>query len=120
MAGFTELLAYQKAFKVAMEIFETSKTFPKEEKYSLTDQIRRSSRSVCSNLAEGFRKKLYKKHFIAKISDADMENAETLSWLYFASACKYISDSELRHLKAKNEEIGKLLGFMLANPDKYL
>ena len=76
-----------------MSIFEITKSFPKEEKYSLTDQIRRSSRSVCANIAESSRKRVYPKHFISKLTDSDAENAETQSWLEFAFACQYI-DSE--------------------------
>lgn len=85
--GFRDLLAYQKGFKLAMNVFEISKLFPKEEKYSLTDQIRRSSRSVCSNLGEGYRKRRYPAHFVAKVSDSDMENTETQVWLDFALVC---------------------------------
>lgn len=84
---FRDLIVYRKAFRLAMDIFELSKQSPKEEQYSLTDQIRRSSRSVCSSLAEGYRKRQYPKHFIAKISDARMENAETTVWLDFTLAC---------------------------------
>ena len=87
-----KLKAYQKGFDLAMEIFEISKTFPKEEKYSFTDQIRRSSRSVCVNLAEAYRKRLYPNHFISKLTDSNAENAETLGWLEFALACQYISE----------------------------
>lgn len=78
---FKKLLAYQKAFGLAMAIFEISKLFPKEEKYSLTDQIRRSSRSVNANIAEAYRKRVYPKHFVSKLSDADGENSETMTWL---------------------------------------
>jgi four helix bundle protein len=84
MAGFKDLIVYQKAFSLAMEIFEISKRFPKEEKYSLTDQIRRSSRSVCSNLAESYRKRRYPAHFLSKLTDSDMENSETDVWLEFS------------------------------------
>ncbi len=77
--GFRKLLAYQKGFELAMSIFEISKLFPKEEKYSLTDQIRRSSRSVCANIAEAYRKRPYPKHFKSKLTDSDAENSETLS-----------------------------------------
>lgn len=87
---FKELFAYQKAFKLAMEIFQLSKSFPKEERYSLTDQIRRSSRSVCTCIAEAYRNRKYQAHFISKLSDADMENSETHVWLEFAFACEYI------------------------------
>jgi len=79
--NFKETTAYILAFHLAMDIFETSKNFPKEETYSLTDQIRRSSRSVCTNLAEAFRKKWYRSHFISKISDSDSKNSETNVWI---------------------------------------
>ena len=85
---------YKLAFELAMKIFEVSKRFPREEAYSLTDQIRRSSRSVCSCLSEPHRKRLYEAYFITKVSDADMENAETQTWLEFALACKYITQKE--------------------------
>ena len=88
--SFRQTSIYKKAFKQAMEIFELSKSFPKEEVYSLTDQIRRSSRSVCVNYAEGHRKRRYPAHFISKLSDCDMENTETLVWLDFANACAYL------------------------------
>jgi four helix bundle protein len=77
-----------------MDIFETTKNFPRKETYSLTDQIRRSSRSVCTNLAEAYRRKLYPAHFISKVSDSDTENSETNVWIDFSFSCKYISDQE--------------------------
>ena len=117
--SFKETTVYKKAFALAMEIFEVSKKFPKEETYSLTDQIRRSSRSVCTNLAEAYRKKLYKAHFISKVTDSDMENSETGVWLDFALACKYISTEFHNKLTAENEEIGRLLHHMIVNPEKY-
>ncbi|MGN6341666.1 MAG: four helix bundle protein [Ginsengibacter sp.] len=83
-----ETKVYKLAFELAMKVYEISKRFPKEEIYSLTDQVRRSSRSVCSSLAEAHRKRLYPAHFISKVSDSDMENAETQTWLEFALACK--------------------------------
>ena len=119
IASFRELTVYQKAFTLAMEILEITKTFPAEEKYSLTDQIRRSSRSVCSNIAEGFRKRQYPAHFSAKASDADAENAETQVWLDFALHCQYISAETWEEYNAKSEEIGKLLNHMIFNPGKY-
>jgi four helix bundle protein len=100
---------YKLAFEQAMEIFEISKKFPKEEIYSLTDQVRRSSRSVCICLLEAWRKKRYPAHFVAKATDSDMENSETSGWLDFAFACKYIDDSKHKSLMAGNEEIVKLL-----------
>jgi len=87
---FEDLIAFRKAYANAMLIFETSKAFPTVEKYSLTDQIRRSSRSVCANIAEAYRKRRYPKHFISKLTDADGENSETAVWIKFAFDCKYI------------------------------
>ena len=116
---YKQLKAYKKAFELAMMIFEITKSFPKEERYSLTDQIRRSSRSVCANIAEGYRKRIYPKHFIAKLSDADMENSETQVWSGFALACEYISKEIKEELHDKSEEVGKLLGYMIQNPEKF-
>ena len=117
--SFKDLVVYQKGFSLAMEIFHTSKDFPKVEVYSLTGQIRRSSRSVCSNLAEGYCKRLYEAHFISKISDADMENSETQVWLDFALACEYISQEINDDLTSKSEEIGRMLNHMIEHPEKY-
>lgn len=110
---------YKLAFTQAMEIFELSKKFPKEETYSLTDQIRRSSRSVCINLLEAYRKKLYPAHFVSKVTDSDMENAETSGWLDFALACKYLNIDTYDQLILINLEIGRLLNHMINNPEKY-
>ena len=117
--SFKETTVYKKAFALAMEIFEVSKSFPKEEKYSLTDQIRSSSRSVCTNIAEAYRKKLYILHFVSKITDSDMENSETGVWLDFSLACNYINSEVHIRLTNENEEIGKLLHHMITNPEKY-
>jgi len=116
---FRDLTVYRKAFSLAMEIFKISKKFPAEEKYSLTDQIRRSSRSVCSTIGEAYRKRKYKAHFVSKSSDADMENTETRVWLDFALACDYISKDVWNDFEEKAEEIGKLLNHMIENPEKY-
>lgn len=118
-SGFRNLIVYQKAFKLAMDIYEKSKAFPKEENYSLVSQIRRSSRSVCSNIAEAYRKRLYEAHYISKLSDSDMENSETQVWLDFARACQYISSEEFEVLNMESEEIGKLIHYMIQNPQKY-
>lgn len=118
--SFRDLIVYKKAFALAMEIFELSKSFPKEEKYSLTDQIRRSSRSVCSSIAEAYRKRRYEAHFISKTSDADMENSETQVWFDFAFNCEYINKEIHSDLIIKAEEVGKLLNHMIENPEKYL
>lgn len=93
-----------------MEIFRLSKTFPKEETYSLTDQIRRASRSVPANIAEGYRKRLYPKHFVSKLSDADGESSETQVWLLFSRECGYITPSKCDELLSKYEEVGRMLG----------
>ncbi len=114
-----ETKVYKMAFDLAMKIFEISKRFPKEETYSLTDQVRRSSRSVCSSLAEANRKRLYPAHFVSKTSDADMENAETQTWLEFALACKYINQQEQESLLNLSEQVGNLLNHMIGNPEKY-
>lgn len=114
-----ETTVYRKAFALAMEIFEMSGRFPNEERYSLTDQIRGSSRSVSICLLEAYRKKRYVAHFISKVTDSDMENSETSGWLDFAMACKYISGEECKILTAKNEEVGRLLHHMINNPEKY-
>jgi four helix bundle protein len=114
-----ETKVYKLAFELAMNIYEISKRFPKEEKYSLTDQVRRSSRSVCSCLAEAHRKRLYPAHFVSKVSDSDMENAETQTWLEFALACKYILQNEYDELLNLTEEVGRLLSHMIKNPEKY-
>lgn len=116
---FKELLAYKKSFDLAMSIFEISKTFPKEETYSLTDQIRRSSRSVCANISEAYRKRRYPKHFISKLTDADGENSETRTWLDFALACEYISSDDYMKFNELGQEIGKLINYMINNPEKF-
>ena len=116
---YQDLLAYKKGFEVAMEIFEVSKSFPKEETYSLTDQIRRSSRSVCANIAKSYRKRVYPKHFHSKLTDSDAENSETQTWLEFAYACKYINENIFNELTEKNKEVGKLINYMLLNPAKF-
>ena len=119
MGDYKDLIGYQKSYALAMDIFEISKKFTVEEKYSLTDQIRRSSRSVCANLAEAYRKRRYPAHFVAKLSDAETENAETQVWLDYALACKYIDQKTYQDLINKSEEIGRLLSHMINNPQKY-
>lgn len=110
---------YKLAFELAMMIFELSKKFPKEERYALTDQVRRSSRSVCACLAEAHRKRLHPAYFVSKISDADMENSETQTWLEFALACEYIQQDEHIRLLDVSEQVGNLLNHMINNPEKY-
>lgn len=117
--GFENLRAYELAYTGAMEIFKLSKQFPAEEKYSLTDQVRRSSRSVCANIAEAYRKRRYPKHFVMKLSDADGEASETTVWLNFARDCHYLAPEVSARLIEQYQEVGKLLGYMIQNPDKF-
>ena len=120
MGDFNDLIVYKKAYALAMDIFEISKKFPPEEKYSLTDQIRRSSRAVCSNFAEGYRKRRYKAHFILKLSDCEAENTETEVWLRFAFDCQYISSQVYNDLLNRNAEVRKMLYYMINNTEKFL
>jgi four helix bundle protein len=116
---YKETKVYRLAFEQAMDVFELTRTFPKEELFALTNQIRRSTRSVCSNLAEAYRKKRYPQHFISKASDSDTENSETSVWFEFALACGYITQEKFEALNSRNETIGKLINHMLNNPEKY-
>lgn len=119
MSDFNDLLVYKKSFELAMAIFEITKSFPKEEMYSLTDQIRRSSRSTNICITEAYRKRRYKAHFISKLTDSDMENSETKGWLKFALECKCLSENDYTYLINKNDEVGRLLNHMINNPEKY-
>jgi four helix bundle protein len=114
-----DLIVYRKAFDAAMNIFEISKTFPKEEKYSLTDQIRRSSRSVCANIAEAWRKRRYRSVFVNKLSDSMQEAAETQTWLEFSLACKYIEKHSYDKLFNEYEEIFAMLHSMAEKADTF-
>ena len=115
----TELQVYKKAFAVAMEVFELSKAFPKEETYSLTDQMRRSSRSVCANLAEAWRKRRYEPAFIAKLSDSECEAAETQVWLQFAVECGYIDRDCAVPFYQTYDEILRMLVAMIHSPESW-
>lgn len=115
-----ELTVYKKAYRLAMEVFEISKRFPEEERYALTSQIRRSSRSVCLNLREAWAKRRYERHFVSKLSDCDGECNETDSSLDFAKDCAYVSADTHAELIALNTEVGKMLGSMLRSPEKFL
>jgi len=103
-----------------MEIFKVCKEFSKEEKYALTDQVRRSSRSVCANIGEAYRKRRYPAHFISKLTDSDAENSETQVWIYFAFSCKYIDKYTFISFIQRSEEVGRLINHMIANPEKYI
>ena len=115
-----DLIVYQKAYELAMQIFATSKCFPPEERYSLTDQIRRSSRSVCTNIREAWAKRRYEAHFVSKLTDADGENGETDTWLDFAHDCAYLSTSDQAMLIEKCHEVGAMLGSMITDPSSFI
>ena len=114
-----DLAVYQLAFKTAVEIYKLSKTFPPEEKYSLTDQIRRSSRSICSNIAEAFRKKRYPKSFISKLSDSEGEAAETQVWLDLGLEFEYIDKESYASIYDKYDHILSQLVIMINSPEKW-
>ena len=115
-----ELIVYKKAYDLAMRVFEISKTFPKEEKYALTSQIRRSSRSVCLNLREAWAKRRYEAYFLSKLTDCDGENSETESSLDFAKDCQYIDNETYKELVSINNEVGRMLGSMIKSPESFI
>lgn len=117
--SFRNLKVYQAAFKLRQEIFEISKGFPKEELYSLTDQIRRSSRSIGANVAEAWHKRRYQAHFVSKLSDSDAEQAETQHWLDSTMECGYISHEKHNTLLEKCMKIGRMLGSMIIKPESF-
>ena len=119
LRGHKDLKVYQMAYKLAMEVFNESKGFPNGERYSLTDQIRRSSCSVAANVAEGFRKRQYRNMFVSKMADADAEATETQVWLDFARDCGYLSKEHHEQVVAGYEEVGKMLGSMMATPERF-
>lgn len=118
-ASFRDLIVYRKARELSLSIFKLTKQFPKEECYSLTDQIRRSSRSVGAQIAEAWAKRTYEKHFVSKLTDADGEQQETQHWLEIASDCNYISQEEAKTLLEKCSEIGRLIGGMIAKAEQF-
>ncbi|MDR9365977.1 MAG: four helix bundle protein [Balneolaceae bacterium] len=114
-----DLKVYQLSYDLAMEIFNISKSFPKEERYALTSQIRNSSRSVAANLAEAFRKRRYKKAFIAKLSDSEGEASETQTWIDFAKDCKYLTPETCDNLNQKYEHVIGMLVNMIHSADQW-
>jgi four helix bundle protein len=120
MRGHEDLKVFQLKYRLAMEIFHLSKSFPIEERFSLTDQIRRSSRSVPANIVEGYRKRQYPKMFVSKMADADGEGAETKLWLLFSKDCGYITTNDFERLNEGYKEVGRMLGKMMQNPEKFL
>jgi len=115
-----DLIVYQKAYTLAMEIFAVSKGFPADEKYSLIGQIRRSSRSVCTNLREAWAKRRYEAHFVSKLTDADGENGETETWLDFAHDCGYLLKGDHAVFTEKCHEVGAMLGGMISDPSSFI
>jgi four helix bundle protein len=115
-----ELHVYRLSYELAMDIFEISKKWPPEEQFSLTDQIRRSSRSVCINLREAWAKRRYEAHFINKLTDADGENSETDTWLDFSKDCGYLTKEQYDCLVMKSQSVGKMIGGMLGNPSPFI
>lgn len=117
--SFRDLIVYQKAYQASMQIFEITQSFPKEEKYSLTDQIRRSSRSITSNIAESWAKRIYPKSFISKLSDSLSEEYETENWLDYSKDCNYITTETHSKLMSGYNETRKMLISMINNPEKF-
>ena len=118
-ASFRDLIDYQKARQLQREIFKVTKSFPKEEMFSLTDQIRRSSRSVGANISEAWAKRRYEKHFVSKLTDADGEQMETQHWIETALDCEYIAQETSRQLRETCLEIGRMLGGMMEKADMF-
>lgn len=116
---YRELRVYQAAMEAAMRIFELTRMFPAEEKYSMVDQMRRSSRSVCANIAEAWRKRRYPAHFVSKLSDSESEAEETRVWLEFAHRCRYITEAQARELDEAYDSILGQLVRMISEPDQW-
>jgi len=119
MRGHRDLKVYQLAYRLAMEVFRLSRSFPEDERYSLTSQIRRSSRSVAANIAEGYRKRQYPNMFVSKMADCGAEAPETLVWLDFARDCGYLSPENHKTLTDGYEEVGRMLNGMIARPGSF-
>ena len=117
---FSDLIVWQKAFDLGLKVYEASKIWPKEERYSLTDQVRRSSRSISANIAEAWGKRRYEAHFVSKLTDADAELHETENWLRFALAHGYITEADFKMMTGLLDEVGRMLGSMMARPGSFL
>lgn len=120
MGDYRTLLAYQKAFALAMKIYQLSKRFPAEERFGLTSQIRDASRSVCVNIVEAYKRRRYKAYYLSKLNDSETENCETQVWLELADVCRYLAKEEYSELKHDNDEVAKLVLFMINNPEKFI
>jgi four helix bundle protein len=119
ISSFRELRVYQQAFALQQTLFKLSRSFPTEEKYSLIDQIRRSSRSIGANISEAWHKRRYVAHFVSKLTDADAEQAETQHWIDTAAACEYLSVAERDQLIEQCRHVGAMLGSMMTEPEKF-
>lgn len=117
--GYRDLKVFQLSYSQALEIYQISKSFPSEEKYSLTDQIRRCSRSIPANIAEAWRRRKYEKAFVSKLIDSSAETAETEVWLDFCRDFEYITNEKYLHFMEKNEEVAKMLTSMIEHPEKF-
>lgn len=117
--SFKNLRVYKLAFEVQQEVFEITRRFPAEERYALTDQLRRAARSIGANISEAWQKRWYVAHFVSKLTDADGEQAEVQHWLATAMACDYLAEKEQAVLLEKCARIGQMLGAMMADPDKW-
>ena len=117
--GFRDLIVYQLSYKLSVEIFEVTKTFPKEEKYSLVDQIRRSSRSIPANISEAWSRRRYPKSFVNKLIESDGEASETTVWLDFSKDQKYITEEKHEYFISKYDEVAKMLNSMINQPQKF-
>jgi four helix bundle protein len=117
--SFRDLRVYRLAFELQQDIFNASRTFPSEERYALTDQIRRASRAMGANIAEAWHKRRYIAHFVSKLTDADGEQAETQHWLDTAAACEYLDRDQCQNFLRKCSSIGQMLGSMMAKPEKF-
>ena len=119
ISSFKDLRVHKLAFELQQEVFEISKRFPAEERYALTDQVRRASRSIGANISEAWQKRRYIAHFVSKLTDTDGEQAETQHWLITAAACGYATEKEQTVLLAKCSRIGQMLGTMMAKPERF-
>jgi len=119
MGSYKDLIVFKKAYSLAMDILKKTKFFPPEEKYSLTDQIRRSSRSVCVNIGEAYRRRKYEAYFVSKLTDSNAENTETEIWIQFSKDCKYLDESDYKDFSHRCEEVGRMLGSMIDHPKKF-
>ena len=120
MGTLKDLIVYQKAYKLALDIHLATVNFPNSEKYGISNQIRRSSKSVYANFAEAYRRRKYKNHFISKMSDCLSENSETEVWLDFAKDLGYLNLNLFDNLQTRNEEVGRMLAYVLNNPDRFI